>query len=153
MLLKGKLGSKSWAMEVIVEAVRWRRGGDSLGVDCGFSSATNQLQFCLRISCILAAIGPRSGHDRAVIGPRSRHDRATIVVLVVRRSTSARLAVIPPCKLPDRGSIGPRSWSSSTKLLNRPMKIRSRSTRCSHRARSRPSDEDPPIKIALRASP
>ena len=42
---------------------------------CGFNSATNQLQFRLRISCILAAIGPRSGRDWATIAPRSGHDR------------------------------------------------------------------------------
>ena len=46
-----------------------------MGVDRGFISTTNQLQFRLRISCILAAIGPRSGRDWATIVPRSGHDR------------------------------------------------------------------------------
>ena len=50
-------------------------GAVPLGEDRGFNSATNQLQFFLRISCILAAIRPRSGHDRAAIAPRSGHDR------------------------------------------------------------------------------
>ena len=64
-----------------------------------------------------ATIGPRLGHDRAAIGPRSRHDWATIVVLVVRRSTPARLAAIPPCKLPDRGSIAPRLRFDRTAIV------------------------------------
>ena len=55
--------------------------------------------------------------DRAAIGPRSRHDRAMIVVLVVRRSTSARLAAIPPCKLPDCGSIASRSRFDRTAIV------------------------------------
>ena len=55
--------------------------------------------------------------DRAMIGPRSRHDRATIVILVVRRSTSSRLAAIPPCKLHDRGSIAPRSRLDRAAIL------------------------------------
>ena len=45
MLLKGKLGSKSWVVETIVEAVCCRRGGDSLGLGCGFNSAMNRLVF------------------------------------------------------------------------------------------------------------
>ena len=40
-----------------------------------FNFATNTLQFRLRISCILAAIGPRSGRDWATIAPRSGRDR------------------------------------------------------------------------------
>ena len=43
--LKRKLGSQTWAIEAIVEAVWWRRGGDSVGIDHGFNSATNRCEF------------------------------------------------------------------------------------------------------------
>ena len=48
---------------------------------------------------------------------RSDDDRATIVVLVARRSASDRLEVIPPLKLPDRGSIAPRSQFDRTAIV------------------------------------
>ena len=40
---------------------------------------------------------------------KKTHDRATIVVLVVRRSPSPRMAAIPPRMLSNRCSIAPRS--------------------------------------------
>ena len=45
------------------------------------------------------------------------HDRATIVVQIVRRSLSARMAAIPPRKLPDRGSIAPRWRFDQTAIV------------------------------------
>ena len=45
LVLKRKLGSESWAMDAIVEAIWWRRGGNSVGIDRGFNSATNQCEF------------------------------------------------------------------------------------------------------------
>ena len=80
----------------------------------GFSgpSASNRLQ-----------IWPRSSHDRAAIGPRS----------CVDRDPGARSAAVWSCGIHsmtkdvwsrvDRGSIGPRSWGSSTTILCRPMEI------------------------------
>ena len=67
-------------------------------------------------------------HDRATIAPRTGRDRATIVV--IRRSPSDQLETIPrrfhyeiswiaARSRRDRGSIGPRSWSSSTIFLRR----------------------------------
>ena len=73
MLLKKEIGLESWAMDAFVGAVLKRRGGASLGMDRGFNSAGNELQFFLRkrhdFRHDRAAIGPRSGHDRAAIGP------------------------------------------------------------------------------------
>ena len=75
MLLKREIGSKSWAMEAIVEAVCKGRGSGSLGrrrsswID--HELATNLLQFSFEMATNFATIGPRSGHDHAAIGPRS----------------------------------------------------------------------------------
>ena len=43
------------------------------------------------------------------------------MILDLSRPPSDPVEVIPRRKLHDRGSIGPRSWSSSTKHLDRPM--------------------------------
>ena len=48
---------------------------------------------------------------------KKTHDRATIVVLVSRRSSSDRLEAIPSRKLPDRGSIAPRSRFDRTAIV------------------------------------
>ena len=69
----------------------------------GLESATILLRFRFEMATIFAS------------------KRPTIEVLVSRRSFSDRLEAIASRKLPDRGSIGPRSWSSSTKPLNRLM--------------------------------
>ena len=75
MLLKGKLGSKKWAMEAIVKAVCKGRGSGSLGrrrsswID--HELVTNLLQFSFEMATNFAPIGPRSGHDHTTIGPRS----------------------------------------------------------------------------------
>ena len=75
MLLKGKLGLKSWVMETIVEAVWWRRGGDSMGMDRGLNSATLLTNFSGEFGSSFhnfsAPSGPRSSHDRVTIGLRS----------------------------------------------------------------------------------
>ena len=44
-------------------------------------------------------------HDHTTISPRSGHDRASIVILELRRSSSARVESIPRQKACDRGSI------------------------------------------------
>ena len=99
LVFKGEISPKSSAIEAIVEAVWWRRGGDFVGIDRGFNFATSrcwfQLQFCFRIATILATIGPRSWswsfvdrhpikwrrfhHVSSPIAARSRLDRTAIV--------------------------------------------------------------------------
>ena len=69
-----------------------RRGSDSLGIGRGFNSATNQLEFGLNFASMFVTI---FAAIFATIAPRSGRDRASIVVLVVRRSPSFRLATIP----------------------------------------------------------
>ena len=75
MVLKRKLSLKSWAMEAIVEAVLWCRGGDSMGMDRGFNSAMNQRDFSFNFGSLLPRFllrfPPRSRHDRVAIGRRS----------------------------------------------------------------------------------
>ena len=65
------------------------------GEDRGFNSATNQLQFCLRISCILAAIGPRSWSwsfvDRRLLDWRRFHHANSSIAAQSRRD----LRVLP----------------------------------------------------------
>ena len=68
----------------------------------GLESATISLRFRFEMAPIFAL-------RRPTIGPRSSHDRATIEVLVSRRSFSDPLEAIASRKLPDRGSIAPRS--------------------------------------------
>ena len=64
MLLKREIGT------TIVG--HWSGCGGGLMASRGrFLGRGSWLQFRLRISYILAAIGPRLGHDRATIGPRS----------------------------------------------------------------------------------
>ena len=88
-------------------------GGGLIASRRRFLGRGSLLQFRNKSASISPPIILHFSRDRATIGRRLGHDRATIVVLVIRRSTSARLAAIPPCQLPDRGSIEPRSWSSS----------------------------------------
>ena len=75
MLLKEKLGLKSWVMETIVEAVCCRRGGDSLGLGCGLNFAALLAKFSGEFGSFFhnlsATSGPRSSHDRVTIGLRS----------------------------------------------------------------------------------
>ena len=145
-------------MKAVVEAVCRGHGSVSLGRRRSSwmdpELVTNLLQFSLSFAMSFATIGPRS-----------RRDRATIVVLVSRRSPSDRLEKILLRQLPDYGSIAEffhvssrpsdetsNVWtvrSRSTRCSpitgiannpSRPMMLRSRSKRCSHRARSQPSD-------------
>ena len=73
-----------------------RHGSNSLGMGRGLNSATNQLEFSFNFASMFATIF-------TTIAPRSGRDRALIVVLVVRRSPSFRLAMIPRQNLLDRG--------------------------------------------------
>ena len=73
---------------MVVEADSWLRGSDSLGMDRGFNSVTNQLEFGFNFASIFATIF-------AMIAPRSGRDRASIVVLVLRRLPADRLETNP----------------------------------------------------------
>ena len=129
-----EIGPNSWVIGAIVEQFARVVGAVPLGEDVasipprfltGFSgpSASNRLQ-----------IWPRSHHNRATIAPRSGHDRVSIVILELGRPPSDHVGSIPRQNLCDRGliasrsrldrgSIGPRSWGSSTTILCRPMEI------------------------------
>ena len=105
MLLKREIGPESLAVEAVVGAVLHGRESASLG-----RTRSSHVRHKFRFK-----FAPISHH----LG----HDRATIVVLAVRRSPSDRLAAVTPRQPSDRGSIGPRSWSSSTIGLRRPMTL------------------------------
>ena len=109
MLLKGKLGLKSWVMETIVEAVCCRRGGDSLGMGCGFNSATNRLMFSFNFASDLPRFRRNFRHDRATIGSRSGVDRGVRASSITGRSMGNESAPIPRPNPLDRGLIAPRS--------------------------------------------
>ena len=88
-------------------------GADLLGDDVASGLALTEPRFCFNFASKWPQFSPRSGHDRA-----------SIVVLVIRRSPSDQLETIPRQNLLDRGSIAPRSWSSSTSCLRRRIGIR-----------------------------
>ena len=73
MVLKRKLGPKTWAMEAIMEAVCKGRGSGSLGRRRS-SRICHELAtiFCFILATIIAAVD----HDRTTIGRRSGVDRA-----------------------------------------------------------------------------
>ena len=109
LVFKGEISPKSSAIEAIVEAVWWRRGGNFVGIDRGFNFATSQcwfqLQFCFRIATILATIGPRSWswsfvdrrpikwrrfhHVSSPIAARSRRDRGVLPRIVMAVGSSS----------------------------------------------------------------
>ena len=90
----------------------WLRGSGYLGRCRGFNSPVNQLPFCFRIAIILATIGPRSWS-------RSFIDRRLLEWWRFHHISSPITA--RSCR--NRGSIEPRSWSSSTIILRCPMEI------------------------------
>ena len=102
------------------------RGSDSLGRRRGFpigmELAVIWLQISLKKTTIFATIGPRSwvNHD-----PRS----SSVGVLIEWRRFHNVSSTIAVRSRRDCGSIGPRSWSSSTSRVDRPMKrqVRERS--------------------------
>ena len=106
------------------------RGSDSFVRQRGFNFATIPLQFSLQNPTIEPRFSPRS----ATIAQRSGHDRAPIVAWMLRRLPSEPVGnsplrfhteggTIAARSLRDRGSIAPRSWSSSTSSLCRSMRI------------------------------
>ena len=89
---RGKLVRRSWQIDAVVGVDSWLRGSDSLGMDRGFNSATNQLEFGFNFASIFATI---FAAIFATIARRSGRDRASIVVLVLRRSLADRLETNP----------------------------------------------------------
>ena len=125
------MARRSWPIEAVVGVIWGRRGNDSLG-------AASWLQFCKKSAWIWLQISlketPISAAIFATITPRSGCDRASIVMLVLRRSPADRLETNPRRSRDrissiaarsrhDRGSIGLRSWSSSTMFRCRSMEI------------------------------
>ena len=105
MLLKRKLGPKSWVMETIVEAVCCRRGGDSFGLGRGFNSATNRLVFSFNFASDLPRFRRDFRHDRATIGSRSGVDRGVRASSIACRSMGDKFALIPRQDLLDHATI------------------------------------------------
>ena len=68
-------------------------------------------------------LAPRVDHDRATIGSRSGFDRGPKSSPITCRSVEDDSAPTPHHFLLDRGSIAPRSWSSSTTFNRRPILI------------------------------
>ena len=104
--------SKSYRPQI--PTVFKRHGGDSLGMGHGFKSATNRLDFSTNFASRVPRFSPR-------FLPRSRHDWAAIGRQSCCSSFVDRLPIDgrrirsgPAPSLLDRGSIAPRSWSSST---------------------------------------
>ena len=84
--LKGELGRRSWSIGEFVGAVFKLHGGDSLGVGCGFKSATNRLDFGFNFTSRVPRFSPR-------FSPRSRHDWAAIGRQSYRSSFVDRLPI------------------------------------------------------------
>ena len=106
-----------------MEAVLRGHGSDSLGRHRGFPIGMECAGIWLQISL---KKDHDFRHDRATIGSRSGHDRGLIVTLNLRRSLSDRMEALPQRKLPDRGLIAPRSWSSSASPVSRPIEVQMR---------------------------
>ena len=75
------MARRSWPIEAVVEANSWLRGSDSLGMDRGFNSATNQLELGFNFASIFATI---FAAIFGTIAPQSGRDQTSIVVLVLR---------------------------------------------------------------------
>ena len=93
----------------VVEAV-------SLSEDVASELALTQPQFRFEMAMIFAS-------KRPTIGPRSRSWSVVDRSLIDWRRFHHVNSPIAARSRRDRGSIGPRSWSSSTKPLNRPMRL------------------------------
>ena len=77
------------------------------------------LQFSLKKTTIFATIGSRSWVNR---DPRS----LMVAVLIEWRRFHNVSSTIAARSRRDRDSIGPRSWSSSTNLVSRPIEVQGR---------------------------
>ena len=106
-----------------MEAVCCRRGGDSFGLSRGFKSTTNRLMFSFNFASDLLRFRRDFRHDRATIRSRSGVNCGVRASPIARRSMGDQSAPIPRHLRLDRGSIEPRSRSSSTHPQGRSMKI------------------------------
>ena len=122
-VFKEEIGPKLWMMEAIVEAVCCRRGGDSFSLSRGFNSAMNRLMFSFNFASDLLRFRRDFRHDRATIRSRSGVNCGVRASPIARQSMGDQSAPIPRHLRLDRGSIEPRSRSSSTHPQGRPMKI------------------------------
>ena len=129
--IKEKLARGSWAIDAVVGADLRRRGSDSFGRLRGSQIGR---EFRFNFASKEATIALDRGHDQAAIGTRSRGDRASIVdvsLTVFSWNRAPRLwhcfhherSRIAARSRRDRGSIEPRSWSSSTNLPRRSMEL------------------------------
>ena len=96
------------------------RGSSSLGRHCGFPIGMKYawiwLQFSVKETTISATIGPRLWVNRDPGSP-------SIIVLIDWRQFRMISSTIVARSRSDRGSIGLRSWSSSTCLRSRPIAL------------------------------
>ena len=112
MLLKREIGPESWAVEAVVGAVLHGRESASLG-------QTQSSHVGRKFRFEFALNSHHLGHDRATMWSWPSVDRRLI-------DWQRFPHVNPPIAARsrrDRGSIGPRSWSSSTIGLRRRIEI------------------------------
>ena len=102
LVLKRKLGLKSWVMERVVSAVLRGRGNDSLG-RLQNSRIGSEFRFDF------APNGFHFSHDRATIGPRSGHDRCPGRWSIAVRSNGGDSTPLAPRSRLDRAAIAVRS--------------------------------------------
>ena len=109
MVLKRKLGPKTWAMEAIMEAVCKGRGSGSWGDVVAPGFATNWPRFLLHFSHDYRRSRSRSDHDRASIGRRSCSissiSSRSIVVESIPQQMECDCGSIAPRSRPDRAAI------------------------------------------------
>ena len=121
MLLKREIGPESWAVEAVVGAVFKRRGDASLGMGRGFKSAANRLEF--RFERKLQN-RPRSSRDRPRSTTIERRSCSRFFENAAQQSWNRfhnTWSVIAARSRRNRGSMGPRSWGSSTIRRSRPI--------------------------------
>ena len=129
------------SFEVVVGKSLWLRRR-------GFNSAKNPLGFGFKLASKKATIFATIDHHRTAIRLRSGVDRAPDAPGNDDRGSwnrsHAEGSTIAARSRRDRGSIGPRSWCSSTNPQGRPMKIATRrksdAPERSTRLQWRPSD-------------
>ena len=124
MLLKRELGPKSWAIKAVMRAESRRRGS-------GLPWAALWLQIRADLAWILLQKEPknrpRSSHDRPRLTTIERRSCSKCFGTVDRSSWNGFHAEGTPISARsrhDRGSIGPRSWCSSTRRLQPRIGIR-----------------------------
>ena len=98
-------------------------GGDSFVRKRGLNFAKNPRELSFKSASKKAMISATIDHDFRPIGPRSVVNNAARASSTACRSMGNDSAPIPRHLLLDRGSIAPRSWSSSTIFNRRPITL------------------------------